>query len=85
MTEFLEGPNGPVRVPPELRQSLLADAVAAVFADDEVELTFIRNSEGRDDGSVGDVVGRVRLPRDSFVNLGDWMRHSVESRNLRRA
>jgi hypothetical protein len=83
MSEFLEGPNGPVRVPPELHQPLLADAMAAVFSDDDVELTFIRNSEGRDDGSIGDVVGRVRLPRDSFVTMVDWMNHSVDSRGLR--
>ena len=81
--EFLEGPNGPVRVPPQLREPLLADAMAAVFADDQIELTFIRNREARDDGTVGDVVGRVRLPRESFVNMVDWMRHSVESREMR--
>ena len=82
MSEFLQGPDGPVRVSPE-QQSLLADAMTSAFRDDEVELTFIKSTETAEDGSVGDVVARIRLPRDSFVTMVDWMQHSVDSRGLR--
>lgn len=85
MSEFLEGPNGPVRVPEELQESLLADAMTTSFRDDTVELTFIRNRDADDDGSVGDVVGRICLPKASFVNMVDWMRHSVDTRGLRQS
>ena len=84
MSELLDGPHGPVRVPVALERPQPADSMTASFGEEEVVLTFIRTEEADGDGIVGEAVGRIVLPRDSFVNMVDWFRYSVDSRRLRR-
>lgn len=81
MPEYIDGPEGPIRVPDDLPEASLATMLLAVPRGQEVELLFIRNESDlpATDGAVAEVIGRVFMPRENYETLVGFLPRGIEA------